>query len=185
VSDLTAPGDVRPAVPAELLEDPWFPFTGDVRVKALLAPQVPEPPRHDLLGDCSECARHDDTYVWTDTHWRLTAYRPTPLPGIVLLVSREHFDSYADLPDHLLAEIGPMTARIERAILGLGGIARVHVARWGDGGAHFHQWFLPRPLGALQMRGSMLAMWLDIMSPVPDAEADEALAQIATALRGG
>ena len=37
--DLTAPGDVRPPVPAELLDDPWFPFTGDVRVKALLDPR--------------------------------------------------------------------------------------------------------------------------------------------------
>ena len=40
-ADLTKPGVVRPAVPAELLDAPWFPFTGDVRVKALLAPVIP------------------------------------------------------------------------------------------------------------------------------------------------
>jgi diadenosine tetraphosphate (Ap4A) HIT family hydrolase len=183
--DLTAAGDERPQVPAALLDDPWFPFTGDVRVKALLPPVVPEPPRHDLPGDCAECARPDDNYVWTDAHWRLTAYRPTELPGAVLLEPRAHHDSFADLTPELLAELGPVTARVERAVLSLGGIARVHVARWGDGGAHFHLFFLPRPLGALQLRGSMLPMWLDLLPKIPDAAADEALERIAAAMRAG
>jgi len=180
--NLTAPGDVRPQVPAELLDDPWFPFTGDVRVKALLDPVVPEPPRVDLPGNCKQCARTDDTFVWTDPHWRLTAYQPTELPGLVLLEPREHFDSFIDLPDDLLTELGPLTARIERAILGLGGIARVHVLRYGDGGAHFHLWFMPRPLGALQLRGSMLPVWMDVMPKIPEVQATEALARIAAAL---
>jgi diadenosine tetraphosphate (Ap4A) HIT family hydrolase len=184
-TDLTAPGAVRPPVPAELLDDPWFPFTGHVRVKALLAPSIPEPARHDLPESCSQCERADDTVGWTDAHWRLTAYRPTELPGTVLLQTREHYDSYADLPDDLLRELGPLTARIERAVLSLGGIARVHVARWGDGGAHFHQWFLPRPLGALQLRGSMLPMWLDLMPQLSDTATDEALDRVAAALRAG
>lgn len=66
---------------------------------------------------------------------------------------------------------------MEKALLGLGDIARVHVNRWGDGGAHFHLWFMPRPLGMLQLRGSMLPMWLDLM---PDVSPDDA----AAALRG-
>lgn len=180
--DLTAPGDVRPPVPAELLDDPWFPFTGDVRVKALLDRVVPEPPRGDLAGDCEECARTDDTFVWTNANWRLTGHLPTELAGLVLLETRAHYDSFVDLPDDLLAELGPLTARIERAILGLGGIGRVHVARYGDGGEHFHLWFMPRPLGALQMRGSMLAVWMDVLPKVSDDVADEALARIAVAL---
>jgi diadenosine tetraphosphate (Ap4A) HIT family hydrolase len=184
-TDLTKPGAVRPPVPAELLDDPWFPFTGDVQVKALLPPVVPEPERHDLPEGCSQCVRADDTFVWVDEHWRLTGYRPTEIPGTVLLMSREHYDSYADMPNELLAELGPLTARIERAVLAIGGVARVHVARWGDGGAHFHLWFLPRPLGALQLRGSMLPMWLDLMPTVSEAKADQALDRIAAALRSG
>ena len=179
---LTAPADVRPPVPAELLDDPWFPFTGDVRVKALLDRVVPEPPRHDLAGDCKECARADGDFVWTSAHWRLKAYRPTPLVGLVLLETRDHYDSFADIPDDLLAQLGPLTARIERAILGLGGIARVQVLRYGDGGEHFHLWFMPRPLGALQLRGSMLPVWMDVLPALPEAEVDEALAHIAAAL---
>jgi diadenosine tetraphosphate (Ap4A) HIT family hydrolase len=183
--DLTAPGEIRPPVPSELLEDPWFAFTGDVRVKALLDPVIPEPPRHNLAGACAECARPDDSFVWTDANWRLMGYRPTELVGLVLLETRAHYDSFVDLPDALLAELGPLTARIERAILGLGGVGRVHVARYGDGGEHFHLWFMPRPLGALQMRGSMLAVWMDVLPKVPDDVADAALARIAAALRSG
>jgi diadenosine tetraphosphate (Ap4A) HIT family hydrolase len=184
--DLTAPGDVRPPVPAELLDDPWFPFTGDVRVKALLDPVAEEPPRVGEGGnECRACEHPDSDYIWTDQHWRLRAYLPTELPGQVLLETRSHHDSFADLPDDLLAELGPLTARIERAILSLGGIGRVHVARWGDGGEHFHLWFMPRPFGALQLRGSMLPIWLDLLPKLPETQADEALARIAAALRAG
>jgi diadenosine tetraphosphate (Ap4A) HIT family hydrolase len=185
VKDLTAPGDVRPPVPAELLDDPWFPFTGDVRVKALLDPVVPEPDRHDLPGACETCARPDEDFIWTDARWRLHGFRQTPFPGTVLLMPRGHHDSYADLPDDLLREVGPLSARIERAILGLGGIGRVHVCRYGDGGAHFHLWFLTRPLGALQLRGSMLTMWMDLVPTVPDDVAQDAFDRIAAALAAG
>jgi hypothetical protein len=44
---------------------------------------------------------------------------------------------------------------------------------------------MPRPLGALQMRGSMLAVWMDVLPKVADDVADEALARIAAALRTG
>ena len=75
------------------------------------------------------------------------------LPGAVWLASRVHVDSFADLPDELQADFGRVAARVERAILSLGDIARVHLYRWGDGGAHFHVWFLPRPLGMLEASG--------------------------------
>jgi diadenosine tetraphosphate (Ap4A) HIT family hydrolase len=107
---------------------------------------------------------------------------PSPVPGIVLLEPREHHDSYVDLPPERLAELGPLTARIERALLSLGDVARVHVARWGDGGAHLHQWFFPRPLGQLQLRGSMLPVWLDVL-PAVDPEVEAAtLRRIAAAM---
>ena len=170
----------------ELIADPWFPFEGDVRVKGLEPRQVPEPDRVGLTPQtCPACAATDESYVWTDPHWRLRGMgEPSPVPGIVLLESREHHDSYADLPAELLAELGPLTARVERALLALGDIARVHVARWGDGGAHFHQWFFPRPLGALQMRGSMLPVWLDVLPPVdPELEA-ATLRRVAAAMAG-
>ncbi len=71
--------------------------------------------------------------------------------------------------------------------MGLGDVARVHVNRWGDGGAHFHLWFMPRPLGMLQLRGSMLPMWLELLPNLDEVTATEVLARIgaAMALGGG
>ncbi|MBA3234345.1 MAG: hypothetical protein H0T17_10440 [Propionibacteriales bacterium] len=168
---------------AELIADTWFPFAGDMTVKPLDDPVVPEPPRHGLeAADCHSCSRPDADFVWTDGRWRLTGCLPTQIPGIVLLEPRDHYDSYADLPVELLAEIGPMTARVEHALVSLGDVARVHVNRWGDGGAHFHLWFMPRPLGMLQLRGSMLPMWLDLLPDLPDQEARSSLSRVAAAM---
>jgi hypothetical protein len=75
-----------------------------------------------------------------------------------------------------------MTGRVERAILSLGGVARVHLNRWGDGGAHFHVWFIPRPLGMLEARGMFLPIWEDVLPTVPDAELEAAAQKVAAAL---
>ena len=59
---------------------------------------------------------------------------------------------------------------------------RVHVYRWGDGGAHFHVWFVPRPLGRLDMSGHQLMAWEDAMPPATEDEIAEAGRRIAAAL---
>ena len=69
---------------------------------------------------------------------------PTPVPGVVLLNTRVHHDSFADMTPDLLGELGPMIARMERAVEWIGDVGRVHLNRWGDGGGHFHLWFIPR-----------------------------------------
>ena len=74
-------------------------------------------------------------------------------------------------------------------MLALGGIARVHVARFGDGGDHLHWWFSAlfsaRPEGMPRMRGSCLLNWEDM---VPKAEAERWAARnraIAAAMAAG
>jgi diadenosine tetraphosphate (Ap4A) HIT family hydrolase len=167
----------------ELIADSWFPFAGDITVKPLEDPVVPEPQRHgEDSATCGACARADDSYVWTDTNWRLTAENPSQLRGVVLLETREHFDTIAELPRNLLAELGPVMSRVEQACLDIGDVGRVHVNRWGDGSAHFHLWFIPRPLGALQLRGSMLPMWLDLMPDLDDSVRAEAQRQIGASM---
>jgi diadenosine tetraphosphate (Ap4A) HIT family hydrolase len=95
------------------------------------------------------------------------------------MASREHFDSFSDLPPAVLADFGQVVAKVERAILSLGGIARVHLYRWGDGGAHFHVWFVPRPLGMLEAAGMMLPIWEDVLPNLPDEELRAASEKIA------
>ena len=58
-------------------------------------------------------------------------------------------------------------------------MARVHVNRWGDSSAHLHMWFLARPKGQLQLRGTFLSLWDGILPPVPEAQWRENLAMVA------
>jgi hypothetical protein len=54
--------------------------------------------------------------------------------------------------------------------------------RWGDGGAHFHVWFMPRPLGMTEAAGPMLPIWEDVLPNVPDEELAAAAKRVAAAM---
>ena len=145
---------------------------------------VPEPPRRGEGGGppCAICTGTTTSAVWSDEHWTLHAPVGCSLPGTVWLASRVHCDSFADLPAEVAASFGGLVARVERAILGLGDVARVHLYRWGDGGAHFHVWLLPRPLGMLEAQGMYLPLWEDALPNREQAELDDATRRIAAAL---
>jgi hypothetical protein len=145
---------------------PSFPFEGDMRVKPLAPPVPVEPPRSgEDAGECVACNTPDDAYIWVSERWRVRAMdRPTGLPMVLILECRSHLD-LGDLPNLLAAELGVMTVRMERAIRSLDGVARVHVNRWGDGSAHLHMWFLARPYGRLQLRGTFLSPHIQWQSP--------------------
>ncbi|MFE7560516.1 hypothetical protein [Kitasatospora sp. NPDC057500] len=78
-----------------------------------------------------------------------------------------------------------MLQRVERAILALGGIGRVHLNRWGDGAAHLHLWLIARPAGQRQLLGSTLPLWMDVLPPLPDALRADTLRRIAATLATG
>jgi len=73
---------------------------------------------------------------------------------------------------------------VEPAAQALPGVARVHVNRWGDGGSHLLVIFLGRPAGMLQLRGSCLPLWEEMLPRVPAAAAGSALRFVAAALAG-
>jgi hypothetical protein len=157
-----------------------FPFEGEFRVKKLEEPVAVEPPRKgESKADCAKCHTPDNAYIWVNENWRVRSMdRPSGLPMVLILESRSHLD-LGDLPNMLAAELGVMTVRLERAIRSLDGVARVHVNRWGDGAAHLHQWFMARPQGRLQLRGSFLTLWDEILPPIPESQWRENLALIA------
>jgi hypothetical protein len=151
-----------------------------MRVKALAEPVDVEPPRSgEDASDCVACNTPDEAYVWVGERWRVRAMdRPTGLPMVLILECRSHLD-LGDLPNLLAAELGVMTVRLERAVRSLDGVARVHVNRWGDGSAHLHLWFLARPYGRLQLRGTFLSLWDDILPVIPEAQWRQNLAHVA------
>ncbi|MGC4885951.1 hypothetical protein [Micromonospora sp. DT227] len=171
--------DTPPSVP-DFTQWPSFPFEGDLRVKQLDDPVPVEPPRRgEEDRECTACNAPDEAYIWVGERWRVrTMDRPTGLPMVLILESRSHLD-LGDLPNLLAAELGVMTVRLERAIRSLDGVARVHVNRWGDGSAHLHMWFLARPYGRLQLRGTFLSLWDSILPPISEEQWRENLAMVA------
>jgi diadenosine tetraphosphate (Ap4A) HIT family hydrolase len=164
--------------------DEWesWPFEGDVRPKPL-DPLSEEPVIHGQGGvDCNACTKPDSDYLWTNERWRLTALEPSGLPVIVLLEPREHFAGPADLPDDLAADQGVMLGRVERAVLSVGGIARVHIGRWGEGAEHLHWWFIARPEGFGQLRSSFAEVWDGVLPPTPQDVWDDNLARVVRSL---
>lgn len=165
-----ADADGRLPVPAQSM---WeiFPFEPEtLRVKPLEPPVLPEPPRggEDGPETCWRCRDPERGVVWSDERWIVAAGgEPTGLPFLATLMPRAHLD-LGDLDETHAAELGVLTVRIERAIHALGGIGRVHLNKWGDGGAHLHLMFLARPEGLLQLRGSNLALWEEMLPRVPD-----------------
>lgn len=162
-----------------------FPFEGDIRVRALDDPVLPEPPRAGDPGGrpCFACRRGDEGVLLSNDHWVLVDPGPRSVPAAVLLYTRQHFDLETLPPAHT-AELGALIVRIEVAVKSLGGIGQVHVYRFGDGGAHFHMWFFARPEGLLQLRGSCLTMWEEVLPKRSDAEWADTMGSLAKALEG-
>ena len=165
--------------------DSW-PFEGELRPRALRPPD-PEPVIAGTGGvHCPACEKPDDAYLWTDERWRLTStHEPGGLPVIVLLEPREHAAGPADLPESLAREMGVMLGRVERAVLSVGEIGKVHIGRWGEGAEHLHWWFIGRPAGMGQLRSSFAEIWDEVLPPTPQAVWDDNLARVVAAMERG
>jgi len=152
-----------------------------LRVAPLRPPVESEPARHgEDPKDCASCRNRDDG-IWLDDHWRLTRITGAGTPLVLMLHTRDHYD-LADLTDELAAELGVLTSHIARHLEALSNIARAHVYRIGDGGAHMHVWFFARPEGQAQLRGSWLVVWDDLLPEYPADIADADAVIVAEAL---
>ncbi len=152
---------------------PWEVVDGRLAPKVVAAPSE-EAARYGEEGatdkPCGVCADgfHPDRVVWEDEHWVLTHQgAPSGLPLVLILHTREHQD-FGELDDDLASELGRITNRLVRVIEHLPNIGRVHVNRWGDGGAHFHVWFFARTKGVTGVLGSTALEWDDILPPGPE-----------------
>ena len=105
-----------------------------------------------------------------------------------MLHPRDHYD-LLDLPDDLAEQLGVLISHIGGHIEALSGIARAHVYRIGDGGAHLHVWFFARPEGRPQLYGSWLVVWDDLLPEYPEdivaADATSVADALAASYGGG
>lgn len=157
-----------------------FPFEAEgLRVATLRPPQIPETPRHDEdPASCRSCAASDGLAVWHDEEWRLVARSESSgAPLVLMLLPKRHFD-LGNLPDDLAAQLGQIVVHLGRAVESLEHIARAHILRFGDGGAHLHVFIFARPEGFIQLRGNFFAVWDDLLAPVPRAVRDADAARV-------
>lgn len=147
-----------------------FPFEQEgLRLKALSEPLDSEPPRHGedpATCRCADPSEPTDDIVWQDDGWRLHVAAPTGAPLVLILMPKAHHD-LATLPPDLASELGRLTVAVAAAVEALPSVARCHVSRWGDGGAHLHLFFIARPALMGQLRGTCMALWDDFLPPVP------------------
>jgi hypothetical protein len=105
------------------------------------------------------------------------------VPFAVMLMPRAHLD-LGDLDDPMAAELGVLAVRVTRAVEALDLIGRVHLYKFGDGGAHLHAFLFGRPAGMLQLRGSCLTIWDEMLPEVPADERSAVVAVAVAALAG-
>jgi diadenosine tetraphosphate (Ap4A) HIT family hydrolase len=158
------------------------PFEPDgLRVAPLRPPVAPEPARHgEDPSNCNACRGRDEG-IWFNDRWRLTRITGVGVPLVLMLYPRDHYD-LPDLPDELAAELGVLCAHLARHVEALPHIARAHVYRIGDGGAHLHVWFFARPEGQAQLYGSWMVVWDDLLPEYPTDVAEADAANVTNAL---
>ncbi|WP_067433832.1 hypothetical protein [Nocardioides jensenii] len=149
---------------------PWELVDGALQPKVLTPPVAVEEPRNGEGGKpCWTCAEgSDELVIWRNEHWKVTRGKaPTGLPLMLWLHPVEHLDG-DDLDEEMAAEYGQLQVRLSRIMAGLPNIGRVHVCRWGDGGAHLHLWFIARPDRFPIILGSMAVEWDEMLPPGPE-----------------
>jgi diadenosine tetraphosphate (Ap4A) HIT family hydrolase len=160
-----------------------FPFEGDIKVRPFKPPDLQDRPRSGEPGGppCEACRMADENFIWVDDLWRVSVGERVALPIQVLLTPRRHVDQH-ELDGELAATLGVMIARLDRAITAIPQVGRVHTARFGDGGSHFHMYFNARPRGSSQMIAWALQLWSTILEPTPEQEWGANLATVASEL---
>ena len=151
-----------------------FPFEREgLRPRALGERVVPEPDRARPASECGTCRAlaRDDLVLHTGS--RLAVIRPggTSLMFVANVVAREH-ERLDDLDEPADEELGRLVARTYRALRALPGVGNVQVCKWENGGGHLSVNVLARPLGVLELRGSNLPVWADMLPDIPQDEYD-------------
>jgi hypothetical protein len=171
---IVAGADDEGRLPVAVAQMPgWdiYPYeTDSLRLKPVQPLADAEPPRRgESAADCwcaSGFGEDDGTTVWSNARWRLGLVRESGLPVMMLLSPLEHHD-LPSLPLDLAAEMGQLVAAVSDAVEHVPSVARAHLAKYGDGGAHLHLFFLGRPSRILQFRGSPLVDWEENLPRVP------------------
>ena len=133
-----------------------------------LEPPGEEVPRGGEGGaDCFMCgaaaALYTDYLAWTDGEFMLGAPKDeVALPVVAFLMPCVHHD-LSTLPSRSAARMGELLVACELAAIAALDVPRLQVHRYGVGQEHLHWWLLGRPRGMLQLGGTFLPLWNDLL----------------------
>jgi hypothetical protein len=146
-----------------------FPFEREsLRPKVFETFERPEPTSD---GECKNCAGVDDPArrLWTGRRLALLRTRATSVLFQAQVVSLAH-EGLEDLDVNGHEELGRLLGAAFNVMRGLAGVGRVHFNKWENGRGHLMVALYARPEGVLQLRGSNLPIWADMLPSIPEEE---------------
>lgn len=170
-----------------------WPWTGDLTPKPLEPPVDSEPPRPGAAGSpcfiCRQAAGDaaSEYLIWRDDLWMVgLPNESSSLPFACFLMPRRHAD-LAQLTTEEAARQGHLLTLLEQVAIRTLQVPRIQAARWGDGSEHLHWWLFARPTGQLQLRGTFLSHWSDLLParPAEEFRADHELVAAELVVRAG
>lgn len=179
-----AAGDDGRLAPGGMAGWEVFPFeVYSLRVRPLEEYADPEPDRRKDPADCRFCQAlgRPELVLHEGDHLTVIRTGGTSLVFTANVVSREHAP-LDDLADDGLAELGLLVGRTHRALQALPKVGNVHINKWENGTGHLAVVLLARPRGVLQLRGSNLPLWADMLPPVPEQQYAERADRVRRAL---
>lgn len=149
-----------------------FPFEAEgLRPRPLEDAVADEPRRTRTPDECGTCRALGREDLVLHRGEQLAVIRPggCNLSFVANVVALEHA-GLDGLDSAALAEMGVLIGRTFAALMGLEEVGNVHVNKWENGGGHLSVNLLARPRGVLQLRGSNLPLWADMLPPTPEDE---------------
>jgi hypothetical protein len=146
-----------------------FPYEREgLRPKVFETFELPEPTSE---GACPICEGVDDSSrrLWTGRRLALLRTRATSVLFQAQVVSLAH-EGLEDLDVSGHEELGRLLGAAFNAMRGLAGVGRVHINKWENGRGHLMVAMYARPEGVLQLRGSNLPIWADMLPSIPDED---------------
>jgi hypothetical protein len=149
-----------------------FPFEpSSLRARPLTEYAVPEPDRSATPESCPSCRglADEDRVLWTDEHFAFVRATRTSIVFTGQVVAREHL-ALEELDGDGYAALGQALGAAYNAVKSLPEVGQVHLNKWENGKGHLSFAVHARPVGVLQLRGSNLPIWADMLPPVPEDE---------------
>lgn len=149
-----------------------FPFEAEsLRTRPLTEYAVPEPDRSATPETCPICAAVADggRLLWSDERFAFVRAARTSVVFTGQVVTREHL-ALDDLDGDGYAALGRALGAAYNAVKSLPEVGQVHLNKWEKGKGHLSFAVHARPEGVLQLRGSNLPIWADMLPAIAEDE---------------